>query len=67
MEEVITMVSEDIKSFLDFVEESRKLHAFAMDRIKLEEKRQTDLLHAIEFEASARSGASSAPDSINAG
>ena len=54
MEEVITMVSEDIKSFLDFVEESRKLHAFALDRIKLEEKRQTDLLHAIEFEASCK-------------
>lgn len=46
------MVSENIKFFLDFVEESRKLHEFALNQIKLEEKRQTDLLHAIEFEPS---------------
>ena len=39
MEEVITVVSEEIKSFLDFVEESRKLHAYALEQIKLEEKR----------------------------
>ena len=54
MEEVITMVSEEIKSFLDFVEESRKLHTYALEQIKQEEKRQTDLLHAIEFEPSCK-------------
>lgn len=47
MEEVITMVSEEIKSFLDFVEESRKLYTYALEQIKQEEKRQTDLLHRI--------------------
>lgn len=54
MEEVITMVSEEIKSFLDFVEESRKLYTYALEQIKLEEKRQTDLLHSIEFEPSCK-------------
>lgn len=54
MEEVITMVSEEIKSFLDFVEESRKLYTYALEQIKQEEKRQTDLLHSIEFESSCK-------------
>lgn len=48
------MVSEDIKQFLDFVEESKKLYAYAVDRVKLEEKRQQDLVHAIEFEPSCK-------------
>ena len=43
MEEVITVVSEEIKSFLDFVEESRKLHAYALEQIKLEEKRHRQI------------------------
>lgn len=32
------MVSENIKAFLDFVDESRKVYAFALDNMHREEK-----------------------------
>lgn len=48
------MVSENIKQFLDFVGESKKLHTYALEKVKLEEKRQQDLIHAIEFEPSCK-------------
>ena len=67
MEEVITMVSEEIKSFLDFVEESRILYTYALEQIKQEEKRQTDLLHSIEFESSCKERGKLSTGYINAG
>ncbi len=46
--------SEQIKEFIDFVEECRELNEIARKGISEEEKRQQDLLHAIEFETSSR-------------
>ncbi|MBS6195465.1 MAG: hypothetical protein KH828_07790 [Clostridiales bacterium] len=48
------MVSEQIKSFLDFVDESRKTYSMSLDSMHLEEKKLQDFLHAIEFEPSAK-------------
>lgn len=48
------MVSEEIKRFLDFVDESRKEYSRAMDGMHLEEKRLQDFLHAIEFAPTAK-------------
>lgn len=48
------MESEKIKAFLDFVEESKKLHKLAMESMKLEDKKLQDFLHAIEFEPNAK-------------
>lgn len=48
------MVSENIKAFLDFVDESRKVYAFALDNMHREEKKLQDFLHAIEFESSSK-------------
>ena len=46
--------SEKIKAFLDFVDECRTLNEMARNGISEEEKRQQDLLHAIEFESNGR-------------
>ena len=46
--------SEQIKEFIDFVEECREINEIARKGISEEEKRQQDLLHAIEFETSSR-------------
>lgn len=43
--------SEQIKQFLDFVDESRRIHGMAAEAAQTEERRQTDLLHEIEFAA----------------
>ena len=43
------MTSEKIKAFLDFVSECKDNYQSATEGIKLEEKRQQDLLHEIEF------------------
>lgn len=51
---VSPMVSEEIKRFLDFVDESRKEYSSAMDKMHLEEKPLQDFLHAIEFEPTAK-------------
>ena len=48
------MVSDEIKAFLDFINESKKLYAYTVDRVTEEEKRQMDLIHAIEFENSCK-------------
>lgn len=48
------MVSENIKAFLDFVDESRKVYTFALDNMHREEKKLQDFLHAIEFESSSK-------------
>lgn len=48
------MASEEIKRFLDFVEESRRIHAVALDNMKIEEKKLQDFLHAIEFETNSK-------------
>lgn len=48
------MASEEIKKFLDFIDESRRLHAIAADGIKKEEKKLQDFLHAIEFESNSK-------------
>lgn len=48
------MVSDEIKAFLNFINESKKLYAYAVDRVTEEEKRQMDLIHAIEFENSCK-------------
>lgn len=48
------MVSEEIKSFLDFVERSRNEYDTATEAMKLEDKKLQDFLHAVEFEASAK-------------
>ena len=48
------MVSENIKVFLDFVDESRRIYAVSLDNMHLEEKKLQDFLHAIEFESSAK-------------
>lgn len=46
--------SEQLKQFLDFVDESRRILGIALDAVQTEEKRQIDLLHEIEFAASAK-------------
>lgn len=46
--------SEQIKAFLDFVEDCSSLNAMAREGISTEEKRQQDLLHMIEFETSSK-------------
>lgn len=43
-------VSEQIKSFLDFIDECRELNAMAYSGVGEEDKRHQDLTHAIEFE-----------------
>ena len=48
------MVSEEIKRFLDFVEESKKLYAYSQESMSKEDKKVQDFLHAIEFEPSAK-------------
>lgn len=48
------IVSEEIKRFLDFVDQSRKEYSSAMDGMHLEEKRLQDFLHAIVFAPTAK-------------
>lgn len=48
------MRSEKIKAFLDFVDECMELNSIAKEEISKEEKRQQDLLHAIEFEPNGK-------------
>lgn len=48
------MVSDEIKRFLDFIDESRSIHAIALDQMKTEEKKLQDFLHAIEFESNSK-------------
>lgn len=50
------MRSEKIKAFLDFVDECMELNSMAKEEISKEEKRQQDLLHAIEFEPNSKKG-----------
>ncbi|MCI5996115.1 MAG: hypothetical protein MRZ45_09280 [Blautia sp.] len=51
---MISVVSEEIERFLNFVDESRSTHDMAIESMKREEKKLQDFLHAIEFEASAK-------------
>jgi len=46
-------VSENIKTFLDFIREAETRYTLALDEMHTEEKRTQDLLHAIEFEPHA--------------
>lgn len=48
------MTSQKLKEFLDFVDECFELNTLAKNCIDTEEKRQLDLLHAIEFSESTR-------------
>ena len=48
------MVSEEIKRFLDFLDESRRTYDMAMESMKQEDKKLQDFLHAVEFEVSAK-------------
>ena len=48
------MTSENLKAFLDFVDECQELNTLAKNSISTEEKRQQDLLHEIEFETNTR-------------
>lgn len=43
-------LSEQIKSFLDFIDECRELNSMAYSGVGEEDKRHQDLIHAIEFE-----------------
>ena len=43
-------ISEQIKSFLDFIDECRELNSMAYSGVGEEDKRHQDLIHAIEFE-----------------
>ena len=43
-------VSEQIKGFLDFVDECRELNFMAYSGVGEEDRRHQDLIHAIEFE-----------------
>lgn len=43
-------VSEQIKGFLDFVDECRELNSMAYSGVGEEDRRHQDLIHAIEFE-----------------
>ena len=46
--------SKDLKEFLDKIEASKTDYNIAKDVVSTEEKRTQDLLHAIEFEPSAK-------------
>ena len=46
--------SEQLKQFLDFIDESRRLHAISVGGMKEEDKKVQDFLHAIEFESSSK-------------
>lgn len=48
------MNSEQIKAFLDSVEDSRKVYNLSLEAMKKEEKKLQDFLHAIEFEPNAK-------------
>lgn len=48
------VVSDEIKRFLDFLEENRRLYEFALESMKIEDKKLQDYLHAIEFESTAK-------------
>lgn len=43
-------LSEQIKSFLDFIDECQELNSMAYSGVGEEDKRHQDLIHAIEFE-----------------
>lgn len=43
-------ISEQIKSFLDFLDECQELNSMAYSGVGEEDKRHQDLIHAIEFE-----------------
>ena len=43
-------LSEQIKSFLDFLDECQELNSMAYNGVGEEDKRHQDLIHAIEFE-----------------
>jgi len=43
-------LSEQIKSFLDFLDECQELNSMAYNGVGDEDKRHQDLIHAIEFE-----------------
>ena len=43
-------LSEQIKSFLDFLDECQELNSMAYNGVGEEDKRHQDLVHAIEFE-----------------
>lgn len=43
-------LSEQIKSFLDFLDECQELNSMAYSGVGEEDKRHQDLIHAIEFE-----------------
>ncbi len=43
-------LSEQIKSFLDFLDECKELNSMAYNGVGEEDKRHQDLIHAIEFE-----------------
>lgn len=47
-------VAQSLKSFLDFVDECHSLNSMTKNGISTEEKRQQDLLHAIEFETNGK-------------
>lgn len=51
---MISLVSEQIKTFLDFVDECRSMHDIAYNNMKQEDARLQDLLHAIEFESNSK-------------
>lgn len=46
--------SEQLKQFLDFIDESRRIFSMAQDAVQVEERRQIDLLHEIEFAPNAK-------------
>lgn len=46
--------AQSLKNFLDFVDECHSLNSMAKNGISTEEKRQQDLLHAIEFEPNGK-------------
>lgn len=48
------MVSDQIKQFLDFVDNSKKEYTYSLEQMKQEEKKLQDFLHAIEFEPLAK-------------
>lgn len=61
------MVSGQIKEFLDFVKQCQEDYSTALEGLKLEEKRQCDLEHMIEFEESYKERCKIGQGSINAG
>lgn len=48
------MVSSQIKEFLDFIDECRKMYDIALQNMKQEDAKLQDFLHAIEFETSSK-------------